>query len=191
MSAFWTDSRWDAAHTESVWLWHWPRTLCHRCVDFITWMSAQLDISIGHIPKTVFHMKKCSPPNLSETFFCLVIIYWNVMERMNQLAWYDHKRYTELRAAHVVTGLTSNPVCLQRAAVPAYEEESSSGNCSFILRLMGQSEPSCFYSPYTRRSGILLTYVLHVCWKVEIWSHCTVFLHMSFLSWVLVCCTKI
>ncbi|PNF35440.1 Cysteine-rich protein 2-binding protein [Cryptotermes secundus] len=39
----------------------------------------------------------------------------------------------------------------QHAAVSEREEEASSGSRSFILRLMGQSEPFCFCSPYTRR----------------------------------------
>jgi len=38
----------------------------------------------------------------------------------------------------------------QCASVSANEEEASSGR-TFILRLMGQGEASCFYSPYTRR----------------------------------------
>ncbi|XP_069672188.1 cysteine-rich protein 2-binding protein [Periplaneta americana] len=37
----------------------------------------------------------------------------------------------------------------QKVPVTAAYEES--GNPSFIVRLMGQSEPSCFYSPYTGR----------------------------------------
>uniref|UniRef100_A0A1V1G5K8 Putative cysteine-rich protein 7 isoform B n=1 Tax=Reticulitermes speratus TaxID=60591 RepID=A0A1V1G5K8_9NEOP len=39
----------------------------------------------------------------------------------------------------------------QCASISACEEETSSGRCTFILRLMGQGEASCFYSPYTRR----------------------------------------